>query len=313
LDLELQVRLARALEAAPGAAVLLETNSGRILALASSPSYDPNQLAEQWQELLTSQESPLLNRATHGRYQPGLALAPLLYAWGLSTGTVSADSAAEDLSRPLELEGLTLTCSVPPEPKAAQTQVAALRLGCPAPIADLAARLEAQGFQDMITAFGLDVAPDIRLEVGSPSSAAAPADPAALREAGVGQGELLLSPLQMARAFAALAGAGLRPGLVLVEAVRAQGQPWELLPALEAADQAISPGAAQRTLEALRVSSGGVVSYQALAYTGAPGEAIAWYVGLRVAGGPRRVVAVVLEDGDLDRAAAIGEIGLLAP
>jgi cell division protein FtsI/penicillin-binding protein 2 len=162
----------------------------------------------------------------------------------------------------------------------------------------------------MLAAFGLTEAPQIRLEVAQPSSAPIPRDPAALQEAGVGQGDLLVSPLQLARAFGSLAGAGVRPGLSLAEAAGVEGLPWERLPPLEQSAQVMSPSVAQRSLEALGISAQGVVSYQALAYTGAQGEAVSWFLGARVVGGPRRVIVVVLEDGDLLRAAAIGQRGL---
>jgi len=56
-----------------------------------------------------------------------------------------------------------------------------------------------------------------------------------------------------------------------------------------------------------------VAAYPALAYTGSEGRALAWYLGARVADGPRRVIVVVLEGGDLERAAEIGQMGLLTP
>jgi cell division protein FtsI/penicillin-binding protein 2 len=167
--------------------------------------------------------------------------------------------------------------------------------------------------QDLLVAFGLTEAPAIRLEVGEPSAVQMEGDPAALREAAVGQGDLLLSPLQLARAFAALPGAGIRPALVLAEEAGGEGQPWERLPALAEDTQVVSPSVAQRSLEVLGTSSTGLASYRALGYRGAAGETIAWYLGARVSGGPRRVVVVVLEDGDLDRAQQVGEVGLLAP
>jgi cell division protein FtsW (lipid II flippase) len=313
LDLELQVRLAGALQGARGAAVLLEANTGRILALASSPSFDPNRLAEDWETLLASQEAPLLNRATQGRYQPGLALAPLLYAWGLEQGAFAEDQGVADLTRPLTVGDLELGCRVEPPSGVPPTLETALRMGCPSPLADLAGRLGEQSLQDMLQAFGLTEAPAIRLEVGEVSIVDLSGDPLALREAAVGQGDLLVSPLQLARAFAALPGAGIRPALTLAEAVGVEGQPWQRLPALQEDSQAVTPTVAQRSLETLGTSSAGLASYRALGYRGAAGETIAWYLGARVGEGPRRVVVVVLEDGDLERAEQIGQAGLLAP
>jgi peptidoglycan glycosyltransferase len=293
--------------------VLLEANTGRILALVSSPSFDPNRLADDWQALLASEEAPLLNRATQGRYQPGMALAPLLYAWALEQGALTEGRPVEGLTSPLTVGSLQLRCRVEPPAGAASTLETALLMGCPTPLADLASQLGVQGVQELLTAFGLTEAPSIRLEVGEATAVQLAGDPVALEETAVGQGDLLLSPLQLARAFAALAGAGIRPALILTEAVGAEGQRWERLPALAEDAQVVSPSVAQRSLEVLGTSSAGLADYRALGYRGAAGETIAWYLGARVAGGPRRVVVVVLEDGDLERAEQVGQVGLLAP
>lgn len=311
IDLELQVRLARALQGQHGAAVLLDTNSGSILALASAPGYDPNNLASDWPDLIQSEDAPLLNRATQSRYQPGLAIAPLLYAWALAQGEIHALS--PQLARPVELEGLTLACRQQPAAGAAQTFDLALQLGCPGPFAELAVRLGPSEFQEMLSAFGLTEAPRLRLEVSQASAPELPEDRPALREAGVGQGQLLLSPLQLARAFGALARAGIRPALNLVEAVRPAGGAWERLGPLEFEQAVLPPSIAQRTLQALGATQSGIVAFQAVALAGAEGESLAWYLGARVAGGPRRVVVVALEGGDLERAAQIAQIGLFAP
>jgi len=313
LNLELQVRLERALQGARGAAVLLETSTGRILALASSPSYDPNRLAEEWERLVASEDAPLLNRATQGSYQPGLALAPLLYAWSLSDGSIEPGVPAQAMTERLVLEGLTLGCRLEPDPGEANTLETALRYGCASPLAEVAVLQGAQGLQDMLAAYGLTEAPEIRLQVGAVSLAVVGEGPAELREAGTGQGDLLVSPLQMARAFGVLAGAGVRPALNLAEAVGAAAQPWQRLPTLQAETAVVTPGVAQRTLEVLGASETGVVGYPALAYAGSEGQALAWYLGARVAQGPRRVIVVVLEGGDLERAAEIAQVGLLTP
>jgi hypothetical protein len=50
---------------------LLNAHSGEILVMASHPGYNPNQLDEQWNNLLLDQDAPLLNRVTQGSYPAG--------------------------------------------------------------------------------------------------------------------------------------------------------------------------------------------------------------------------------------------------
>ena len=79
LDLEIQKTAKEAMEDAgikAGAAVVVDVNTGDIIALTSIPVFDPNAFApgishEQWNSYLNARPSPLLNRATQERYPPG--------------------------------------------------------------------------------------------------------------------------------------------------------------------------------------------------------------------------------------------------
>jgi hypothetical protein len=72
LDLDMQAHVDQALDGHIGAAVLLNAESGEILAMASQPGFDSNQLDSTWEALVQDQRSPLLNRATQGSYPAGV-------------------------------------------------------------------------------------------------------------------------------------------------------------------------------------------------------------------------------------------------
>ena len=79
-----------------GAAVAIDPNDGAILAMFSSPSYDLNRLtgpggAEYWQEVSSSPEKYLLNRAIQGGYPPGSTYKVLNAIAALSEGVVKPD------------------------------------------------------------------------------------------------------------------------------------------------------------------------------------------------------------------------------
>ena len=74
LDLDLQRGADNLLGEHTGAVVLLNAESGEILAMASHPTFDPNRLDEQITELLQDPQSPLLDRAAQNLYPPGEAL-----------------------------------------------------------------------------------------------------------------------------------------------------------------------------------------------------------------------------------------------
>ena len=67
-----QSKIAEAMKDKRGAVVVLEASTGKVLAMYANPTFDPNEIGENWSLLNTDEEnSPLLNRATKGLYPPG--------------------------------------------------------------------------------------------------------------------------------------------------------------------------------------------------------------------------------------------------
>lgn len=71
IHLELQRMADELLTGKTGALVLLNAATGEILAISSHPTYDPNNLANEWDNLVQDPQSPLLNRVTQGNYPTG--------------------------------------------------------------------------------------------------------------------------------------------------------------------------------------------------------------------------------------------------
>lgn len=71
LDSKLQQAAYDALGNHKGAVVVMEASTGKILAMVSKPTFDPNTVSEDWEWLITDENSSLLNRATQGAYAPG--------------------------------------------------------------------------------------------------------------------------------------------------------------------------------------------------------------------------------------------------
>ncbi len=80
IDLDLQKKADELLANHAGAIVLLNAQSGEILAMASHPTYDPNFLDETGDQLRTDPAAPLVNRAAQGSYPSASLLDPLLAA-----------------------------------------------------------------------------------------------------------------------------------------------------------------------------------------------------------------------------------------
>ena len=75
-----------------GAAVVLDCRSGEVLACASWPTYSLNELARDYESLVTAEPSPLPDRALQGLYRPGSALKTVTAAAALSEGAINENT-----------------------------------------------------------------------------------------------------------------------------------------------------------------------------------------------------------------------------
>jgi peptidoglycan glycosyltransferase len=71
LDVELQEIAYNQLSAYNGAVIVSDPKTGEILAMVSKPGFDPNTIEDEWDSLINSDGTELLNRATQGLYPPG--------------------------------------------------------------------------------------------------------------------------------------------------------------------------------------------------------------------------------------------------
>lgn len=92
INLEIQTQVDDLLNSHKGAIVIMNAASGEILAMASHPNFDPNDLDKTGTQLSQDAEVPLLNRAAQGMYPPGDALTPFLIASELSTNLNSENN-----------------------------------------------------------------------------------------------------------------------------------------------------------------------------------------------------------------------------
>ena len=110
LDTELQKAAYNALGNYKGAVVVMEASTGKVLAMVSKPTFNPNTLGTDWEWLTTDENSTLLNRATQGSYAPGSIfkiVTTLEYMRENATyNTYSYNCAGE-----ITVEGTTIHCA----------------------------------------------------------------------------------------------------------------------------------------------------------------------------------------------------------
>ena len=101
IDLELQKYVFDQLNHRTGSAVVLDPNDNSVLAMASSPSYDPNLFVDgisskNYQRLLNDPAHPLINRTTLGVYPPASTVKPFMAVAGLQEHVISEDTIRND-------------------------------------------------------------------------------------------------------------------------------------------------------------------------------------------------------------------------
>lgn len=310
LDLEIQTAADDLFAGSAGALVVLNAQTGDLLALVAQPAFDPNDL-ETLPALITDPRAPLLNRAVQGLYQPGPSLAPLFLAANqdpaLTTGRLPR--LPQNLSYPIQNGGSrqVLDCAVAP---ADGSWGAAVSAGCPGAAAALAQSLLGESVQgaellnSLLENWGFYTPPSIRL----PASSSRPVEiGAALPQFLIGQGSLQISPLQLALAASALSSEGIRPAARLALAYRTPSSTWENLVRLEDPRQLFQADAARTAAQALSADNGQTWQSTALAING-PDQTITWFTagtGPAYPGTPL-VVVVLLEQNNPLRAAEVG-------
>lgn len=101
LDQQLQATAFQALKDKEGTIVVLDVNTGAILAMVSTPAFDPNIFArgikaEEWRGLIKDRLRPLSNRATQGQYPPGSTFKVVMAIAGLEEGAVQPETTISD-------------------------------------------------------------------------------------------------------------------------------------------------------------------------------------------------------------------------
>ncbi|WP_039106156.1 penicillin-binding protein 2 [Frischella perrara] len=101
IDLKLQLYIQKLLEGRRAAVVALDPNNGEVLALVSSPSYDPNLFVDgisstKYKELLNDPKKPLFNRTMLGSYPPASTVKPFLAVSALSEGVITPKTVVYD-------------------------------------------------------------------------------------------------------------------------------------------------------------------------------------------------------------------------
>lgn len=307
---------AAALAGRRGAVIALDPRSGRVLASVSVPDYEPNLIVDPaqqdvaWQQVNGNRERPLLDRATQGLYPPGSTFKIVTAAAAIESGwDPLAKVRVDDPYQADPSWGNYYVRSVTQARGDFDLNLAMARSEN-IYFAKAGLATGAQRLTEYASRFGIGAAPRCELPAAKGQVARGTIDrPTLLADTSFGQGELLVSPLQMALVAAAIARGGSVPTPHYATAVLdARGDPLRLV-------EPGPSGQAIRTETAVTVAAAMVAAVEApgaFAYGArVPGVRVAgktgtaevpsgaphgWFVGFAPAESATVAVAVILEN-----------------
>lgn len=295
IDLNIQQKADELLGNHTGALVVMKANTGEVLALASHPNIDPNQVSTQWSNWMSDPTSPLLDRAVQSEYTLGTALGVFL-----STDIKQDLAPLTFTTTGVDLSSRWLECAVPITSKLLLSNL--LSSGCPAATLNLAQTMGNDAILSVIKKLGFRNSPDLRLEVAAPP---ANLDFSDLGQFLFGRNQLRVTPLQAARAAAAISNGGSLPTPRLVASIRNPIQGWIVLPVEPAAPVVLSN--IDSLNQQLRVP--GKYYWTAVAASQSQQGVLSWFIGGTTTdwNGTPISVAIVLEENNPNSINSIGQ------
>jgi penicillin-binding protein A len=301
-----------------GAVVAIEPSTGRILALVSTPGFDPNQLASHdtaaassaYAALQAADGNPLLNKAYRENYAPGSTFKLVVAAAALESGDYDQDS---QIASPqvLDLPQTTATignfggetCGSDPT-----TMANALRISCNTAFAQLGMNLGWEAIDKQAEKFGFNGGGlTIPMTVANSTFPQDLNDPQTAQSS-IGQYSVRATPLQIAMVSAAIANGGTLMTPYLVDKVRSANLTTVVTASPEVFSHAISSSTADQ-LTSMMVSvvdsgTGKPAQISGVAVAGKTGTAEdpgfpphAWFTGFAPAEDPQVAVAVFVQHG----------------
>ena len=303
-----------------GAVVAIDPGTGAILALVSSPSYDPNLLASHspadvrrnYKRLDSAKARPMLNRALRQTYPPGSTFKVVTTAAALESGRYTPDSEVNndaELDLPQTDAMLPNYDGAPCSPSGRATLTDALKKSCNAAFGQVGLDLGDDALRDQAEKFGFNQSFEVPMRSVASRFPEDPNEPQTAQSA-IGQFDVRATPLEMALVVAAVANRGVLMAPYLVHEVQApdlsvidSARPREI-------GTAVSPQTAASMAQMMtavvddgtgtnaQINGVKVAGKTGTAQQGAGRKPHAWFVSFAPSDTDAKVaVAVVLEDG----------------
>ncbi len=210
-------------DAMAGAIVVMDVKTGGIIAMASAPGYDINDMLNDYSSVLNTEGNPLYNRATDGLYRPGSVMKTITAIAALNEKIIAKDT-VYDCQREYQFLDILVNCTGRHGNIAV---VKAIEKSCNIFFYQVIQELGLDKFMEYQQAFGLGEAPEFELSTAKGYLA----NPETFRKLGldwtvgqvlqaaIGQSEVAVTPLQMVSIAQTIANKGVRYAPYLVDSV----------------------------------------------------------------------------------------------
>ncbi|MDK2821087.1 MAG: penicillin-binding protein [Clostridia bacterium] len=305
IDADLQRLSTNLLGERRGAVVALDPRTGEVLALASSPNFDPNKLEQEWSWINSPKAgSPLLNRATQGLYPAGSIMKIITATMALEEDLNISDYEFY-CSGFIEINGRRLTC---PRPHGEVNFNEAMMYSCNVTFANLALKFGVDKFKETAEHYGFGKKIEFDLPLKKSQATTNKMNANALAESAIGQGPVLVTPLQMAMVVGSLAMDGVMMQPYLVKNItnpegkliwKARPRPYQIVTRKDVAQKIKEAMIA--TVNEGTATAAALPNIKVAAKTGSAqnphGKAHAWLIAFAPAEDPEIAVAVIVENG----------------
>ncbi len=310
LDVDLQQTASDALGGRRGAVIVMEPDTGKILAMISRPEYDPNTLGADWDFLISGEntEAQLLNRSTQGLYPPGSTFKILTILEYIREHPDTWREYTFDCDGIYECGDYTISC-YHGNVHGHQTLEQAFANSCNGAFAALGQELDAGAMHDLAEQllFNQELPLSLAYSKGSFTMNTG-ADTWEILQTSIGQGNTQITPMHNAMITAAIANGGILMKPYLLERVESSAgeEVKQFLPesagSLMTADEAEALSGLMRLV--VTEGTGSAVRTDAYSVAGKTGsaefetgrETHAWFTGFAPAENPRLAVTVVVEE-----------------
>ena len=306
IDMDIQELAYELLGNNKGAAVVMDPTTGGIIAMASTPSFDPNSVNADWDELSTNEDSPMLNRATQGLYPPGSTFK-IVTALSAMRNMDDLDSFVFDCEGEVQLGDKIIHCFNSKVHGVVNIDDA-MAYSCNCTFASLGDRIGSGELRK--TADDLRINSDISFDLPLSDSIVSLtrfSSISELAETSIGQGKTLVTPLYMAMLISSVANDGVMMQPYMIEKVTNSDGGTKSTTVPKIYDTVMTPEEADRLTEMLvQVINRGTGTaayldgYQAAGKTGTAENAEeydhSWFVGFASTDKPDVAVAVILEN-----------------